>query len=64
MAMIVGERDTLGDPEDNEIVKDKLTNLVYYKVMENHDHISLYNGRNMTYFDDILQLMGQHGISN
>ena len=57
--MFVGTNDTLGTVKDNRENKEKLKSLVHYKEVYT-DHLSFVLGKNMTYFQEVIQILDQY----
>ena len=53
--MFVGKQDTLANVQDNRWVKDQLESLVYYEEI-NASHASFVLGKDMSFFDRVLEL--------
>ena len=59
-ALIVAGEDQIGDARDNAEVLSLLPNVVFHKVYDNEDHLSLQFSKNMTYFDEIMPLIDRY----
>ena len=57
VALFLGEDDQIADRLDNELLRDQLPNVVEFKVLENHDHLSVSFSKDMSYFEEVIQLM-------
>lgn len=62
MALVVAKEDQIGDSRDNELVRKVLPNVVYHKIFEDEDHLSLQFSSNMTYFDEILPILDKYRL--
>jgi len=56
----VAKNDQIADPKDNKDVMQALSNVVFYRVYEDQDHLSLSMAKDMSYFKDILGLMEKY----
>lgn len=50
MALVVAKNDQIADPKDSKDVRQALSNVVFYIVYEDQDHLSLSMGKDMSYF--------------
>ena len=59
-ALIVAKEDQIGDARDNAQVLSLLPNVVFHKVYDNEDHLSLQFSKNMTYFGEVMPLIDKY----
>ena len=59
-ALIVAKEDQIGDARDNAQVLSLLPNVVFQKVYDNEDHLSLQFSKNMTYFKEVMPLIDKY----
>ena len=59
ICMFVGVQDQIVDVESNRWVKDQLKSLIFYKELE-HDHFSFQLAKDMSYFDEVIELIEKH----
>ena len=58
--MFMGEYDDLSVAADTKRTYDKVKTSFYYKIWPEMDHMSFMLGKNMSYMDDVLKLVGDH----
>ena len=58
--MVVAGHDKISDPHDDQLIKDDLKNVVYYKKFDYEDHLSLTFSKNMTYFQEVMKIMDKY----
>ena len=63
VALYLGAYDQIADIKDNENVKRRISNVVDYRVFADEDHLSLTFSKNMTYFAEVLSMMGQYTLN-
>jgi len=57
IAMFVGAKDDLSDPKDAQWAKDQIKSVVHYEEIENMDQGSFMMGKDMTYFDNVIDVI-------
>jgi hypothetical protein len=56
----VAKNDKIADPKDTKDVMQDLSNVVFYRVYEDQDHLSLSMAKDMSYFKDVLGIMEKY----
>jgi len=60
IALLIGNTDLLGDPEDNQWLRQQLgSNVVSYKTYD-YGHITFFIGKDMSYLDDVRSLLREY----
>lgn len=58
IALFVGKQDDLSTPEVGQWTKNKVKdNIVYYNEMDNHDHFSSAVAKDMSFMNDVIELL-------
>lgn len=59
--MFVGKEDILSTPIDAQWTKDQIGQaVIFYKELENHDHSSFNFGRDMSFMEDVMELVHKY----
>ena len=66
IAIVSGGHDTLSDPEDVALLMAKLKNLVYYKKLEEYNHVDFVTAlnANVLLYPDLVELGKEYSNSN
>ena len=64
IGMVSGMKDAVADMQDNLWVKDQLRSnvLVYFKLLKNHDHLSVVFSKDTTYFKSVIEYIDQYNL--
>ena len=52
--------DKIGDVADNKQLAETLSNVVKLRILDDEDHLSVIFSKNMTYFEEVLQIMNNY----
>jgi hypothetical protein len=58
VAMFVAGNDSLAPPDDTRWLKTQVPSTIYYEEIPNFDHRSFLIGKNMTFMDNVLKVVG------
>ena len=56
-ALFLGDEDQIADRLDNEELAKRLPNVIKFRVLENQDHLSVSFAKDMSYFEEVIELM-------
>ena len=60
IAMFMGQYDDLSVATDTKRTYNKVKTSFYYKIYPDMDHMSFMLGKNMSYMDDVIRIVGDH----
>ena len=60
IALFVGELDPLANPNDSRWVRSQIRSVVHYEELPNIDHGAFFTGKDLSYFDNGLELVNQY----